>query len=198
MRPALYLDSVGLLGPHTVLAHGVWLGEAELELIAERGATVVTNPVANMKLAVGGVYPYPAARERGVAMGLGTDGAGSNNSLDLFADAKAFALAQKHAAGDPAAVTAAETLRLATGAMSSLLGGAGLDAGAPADFLLVPLDAPELSLGSLDAGLVYAAAGSIVDTTVAGGRPLMRGGRVPGADEVVARARERAERLGLR
>ncbi len=90
-----------MLGEHAVLAHGVWLDDGELELIAERGATVVTNPVANMKLAVGGVFPYPAAREAGVAVGLGTDGAGSNDSLDLLADLKAFALVQRHAAGDP-------------------------------------------------------------------------------------------------
>ena len=83
-----------------VLAHGVWLDDDELELIAARGATVVTNPVANMKLAVGGVFPYPAARAAGVAVGLGTDGAGSNDSLDLLADLKIFALAQKHAAAD--------------------------------------------------------------------------------------------------
>jgi len=198
VRPAALLDSVGLLGPHTVLAHGVWLDEEELELIADRGATVVTNPVANMKLAVGGIYPYLAARERGVAMGLGTDGPGSNNSLDLLADAKAFALLQKHAARDPAAVTAAETLRLATGGMSELLGGGALEPGAQADFSLVRADSPELSLGSLDAGLVYAASGSVVDTTVVAGRVLMRGGVVEGEDEVVARARERAQRLGLR
>ena len=60
-----------------------------------------------MKLAVGGVFPYPAAREAGVAVGLGTDGAGSNDSLDLLADLKVFALVQKHAAADPAAVSAA-------------------------------------------------------------------------------------------
>ena len=75
-----------------MLAHGVWLDRVELELIAERGATIVTNPVANLKLAVGGVFPYPAARAAGVAVGLGTDGAGSNNSLDLLSDLKAFAL----------------------------------------------------------------------------------------------------------
>ena len=103
-RPAPYLDRLGLLGERTVLAHGVWLDRDELELIAERGATVVTNPVANMKLAVGGVFPYPAAREAGVAVGLGTDGAGSNDSLDLLADLKIFALAQKHAAADPTAI----------------------------------------------------------------------------------------------
>ena len=196
-RPAFHLDDVGLLGPGTILAHGVWLDDSELELIAARGATVVTNPVANMKLAVGGVFPYPAARERGVAMGLGTDGAGSNNSLDLLADAKAFALIQKHRAADPAITTASETLRLATGALSPLLDRGGLVEGAPADFLLVSLDAPELSVGGLEAGLVYAASGTVVDTTVVNGRVLMRNGIVEGAAEVVERTRERARGLGL-
>ena len=196
-RPAFHLDAVGLLGERTVLAHGVWLDDAELDLIAASGATVVTNPVANMKLAVGGVFPYLAARKRAVPMGLGTDGAGSNNSLDLLADAKAFALLQKHVARDPAAVTAGETLRLATGQLSPLLGGAGLGEGAPADLLLVRLESPALSVGALDAGLVYAASGTVADTTVVAGRVLMRGGVVEGADEVVAKARERAVGLGL-
>ena len=196
-RPAAYLDRVGLLGPNTVLAHGCWLDDGELELIAERGATIVTNPVANLKLAVGRVFPYAAARAAGVSLGLGTDGPGSNNSLDLLADAKVFALLQKNEARDLAAVTAGETLGLATGALSPLLGGGGLKAGAAADFLLVRLGAPELSLGSLDAGLVYAASGSVVDTTVVAGRVLMRGGVVEGADEVVEHARERARGLGL-
>jgi 5-methylthioadenosine/S-adenosylhomocysteine deaminase len=196
-RPAAYLDRLGALGERTVLAHGVWLGGEELELIAERGATVVTNPVANMKLAVGGVFPYPAARRAGVAVGLGTDGAGSNDSLDLLADLKAFALLQRHAAVDPTVVPAAEAWRLATGALAPLLsGGAGsLEAGAPADFLLLSRDAPELCVGELEADLVYAASGAVVDTTVVAGRVLMRGGEVEGAGEVVARAAERAGRL---
>ena len=196
-RPAFYLDELGMLGPRTVLAHGCWLDRSELELIAEREATVVTNPVANLKLAVGRVFPYAEAREAGVALGLGTDGPGSNNSLDLLASAKAFALLQKERARDPAAVTAAETLDIATGRRSALLGGKGLAAGAPADFLLVRSDDPELALGALDAGLVYAASGSVVDTTVVAGRVLMRGGMVEDVAEVVARARERARRLGL-
>ena len=197
-RPAAYLDRVGLLGPHTVLAHGCWLDRAELELIADRGATVVTNPVANLKLAVGRVFPYRDARQVGVEVGLGTDGPGSNNSLDLLSDAKAFALLQKNEARDPAAVTASESLAIATGRRSGLLGGQGIVVGAPADFLLVRVDDPALSLGDLDAGLVYAASGAIVDTTVVAGRTLMRGGVVEGADEVVARARERAQGLGIR
>ena len=108
LRPSAYLDRLGLLGERTLLAHGVFLDRAELELIAERGATVVTNPVANQKLAVGGVFPYPRAREAGVAVGLGSDGAGSNDSLDLFSDLKSFALIQKHAAKDPSVIDAGE------------------------------------------------------------------------------------------
>jgi 5-methylthioadenosine/S-adenosylhomocysteine deaminase len=197
MRPAEHLDRCGLLGPDTVLAHGVWLDDAELELIAERGATVVTNPVANLKLAVGGLFPYLSARRFDVAMGLGTDGPGSNNSLDLIDDMKVFALLQKNAAADPAAVTAAETLALARGERSPLLRQPSLVPGADADFLLVATESAELSLGALDAGLVYAASGAVVDSTVVAGRALMRGGVVEGADEVLARTRERAEGLGL-
>ncbi len=196
-RPAFYLDRIGLLSERTVLAHGVWLDPEELALVAERGATVVTNPVANMKLAVGGVFPYPAARAAGVAVGLGTDGAGSNDSLDLLADLKAFALAQKHAAADPTAVAAGEAWAVATGAGAPRLGATRLEAGAPADFLLLDPRSPELSIGDLTANIVYAANGAAVDTTVVAGRVLMRGGEVPGLEEAVVRAAEQAGRLGL-
>jgi 5-methylthioadenosine/S-adenosylhomocysteine deaminase len=198
-RPAAYLDRLGLLGERTVLAHGVWLDRAELELIAERGATVVANPVANLKLAVGGVLPYPAARRAGVAVGLGTDGAGSNDSLDLLADLKVFALTQRHASGDATVLPAAEGLEIATGARAPLLGGGDepLTPGAPADFLLLRGDSPELGIGDLASNLVYAACGAIVDTTVVAGRVLMRGGEVEGTAEIVARAAERARRLGI-
>ena len=197
VRPAEYLDGLGLLGPRTLLAHGVWLGEGEIELIAERRATVVTNPVANLKLAVGRAFPYLATREAGVHLGLGTDGPGSNDSLDLFSDMKTFALLHKHEAGDPAAVSAAETWEIATGRRSPLLGGGDLAPGRPADFLLLRADSPQLGLGDFTAGLVYAASGAIVDTTVVNGRVLMRGGAVEGEDEVLSRALERARRLGL-
>jgi 5-methylthioadenosine/S-adenosylhomocysteine deaminase len=196
-RPAFYLDRLGLLSERTVLAHGVWLDPDELALVAERGATVVTNPVANMKLAVGGVFPHPAAKAAGVAVGLGTDGAGSNDSLDLLADLKIFALIQKHAAGDPTAIDAAEAWAVATGARAPRLGATAPEPGAPADFLLLRADAPELGIGDLTSDLVYAASGSVVDTAVVGGEVLMRGGEVPGLEEIVARAAERAGRLGL-
>ena len=197
-RPARYLDRVGLLSQRTVLAHGVWLDDDELELIAERRAVVVTNPVANLKLAVGAVFPYPRARAAGVLVGLGTDGPGSNNALDLFADMKVLALVQKHAAHDAAAIDAVETWEIATGRRAPLLGAApGLEVGQPADFLLLRADAPELSFGELPAALVYAASGAVVHTTVVAGRVLMRDGEIEGAEEVLARALERARGLGL-
>ena len=198
-RPAAYLDRLGVITGRTLLAHGVWLDPAELDLLADRGATVVTNPAANMKLAVGAVFPYPAAREAGVAVGLGTDGAGSNDSLDLLADLKLFALAQKHAAADPTAIAAEDAWAVATGARAPLLGASPrpLSPGADADFLLLRAAAPELAIGELASDLIYAASGAVVDTTVVAGRVLMRGGEVPELEEIVARARERARRLGL-
>jgi len=198
VRPAEYLDRLGLLGPRTLVAHGVWLDESELALVAERGTTVVTNPVANLKLAVGRIFPYRAARRHGIPVGLGTDGAGSNNSLDVLQDLKVLALLQKHEARDPSVLPAEEAWRIATGRMAPLLDVSGRIAeGERADFLLVRGDSPELGLGNFTADLVYAASGSVVDTTVVNGRVLMRGGVVEGADEVLAKARERCARLGL-
>ena len=196
-RPAVYLDRLGFLSERTILAHGVWLDPDELALIAERGATVVTNPAANMKLAVGGVFPFPAARAADVAVGLGTDGAGSNDSLDLLAELKLFALVQKHAAGDPTAIEAAEAWAVATGARAPRRGATPLEVGAPADFLLLRADAPELAIGELTTDLVYAASAATVDTTVVAGKVLMRNGELPELDEIVLRAAERARRLGL-
>jgi 5-methylthioadenosine/S-adenosylhomocysteine deaminase len=198
VRPAEYLDRLGVLGPRTLLAHGVWLDESELALVEERGATVVTNPVANLKLAVGRVFPYRAARRHGIPIGLGTDGAGSNNSLDLLSDVKVLALLQKHEARDPSVLPAEEAWRIATGGAAPLLGApAGIEEGQPADFLLVRTDTPEFSMGDFVAALIYAASGSVIDTTVVNGRVLMRGGLIEGADEVIANVRERCERLGL-
>jgi 5-methylthioadenosine/S-adenosylhomocysteine deaminase len=198
VRPAQYLDRIGLLTPRTMLAHGVWLDDDELALVGERGATVVTNPVSNLKLAVGGVFPYAKARNRGIPVGLGTDGAASNNSLDLFQDVKHLALIQKHAARDPAAMPATEAWTVATGRRAPLLGQSGVvAAGAPADFLLARLDAPELTPGDLTANLVYAASGSVVDTTVVAGQVLMRGGEIANEAEVREGAIASARRLGI-
>jgi 5-methylthioadenosine/S-adenosylhomocysteine deaminase len=194
VRPALYLDRVGLLGPRTLLAHGVYLDGEELDRIAERGALLVTNPSSNMKLAVGGVFPYPGALARGCRIALGTDGAASNNALDLFREAKTFALIQKHHATDPTVLPAAAVWEIATGQQAGVHG--PLQVGAPADFLLLRHAGigmvPEHALVS---NLVYAATGEVVDTVVVAGRVLMRHQQVEGADEILYEAQRRALRL---
>lgn len=195
VRPPELLDRCGLLGAGTVCAHGNWLTTDELDLLAERGATVATNPVSNLKLATGRVFDYPEARRRGVHVGLGTDGTASNNSLDLLDDVKLFALWHKQATGDPATLPADEALEVATGACSPLLGGGGLTVGARADLVLVRTDAVEMTPSPLPAALVYGATGHLVDTAVVAGRVVMRNREVPGTDEVLAEVRSRAARL---
>jgi 5-methylthioadenosine/S-adenosylhomocysteine deaminase len=194
-RPLALIDRAGLLGPRTVLAHGCWLDDAELDVVAERGATIVTNPASNMKLATGRAFPYPAAAARGIPMGLGTDGAASNNGLDLLQEAKLFALLQKHEAGDAAVLPAGDCWEIATGQRSPLLGGHRLEVGAPADLVLVRAEAPELVPGDLTANLVYSASGAVVDTVVVAGEVLMQARLVTGGDEVVRQAVEQAGRM---
>jgi 5-methylthioadenosine/S-adenosylhomocysteine deaminase len=171
--------------------------EPELELLAARGCTVVTNPVSNLKLAVGRIFPYGSVRAHGIPVGLGTDGASSNNSLDLVADVKFLALLQKHAQNDAAALPAHEAWDVVTGMLAPRLGQRELDVGASADFLLARADAPELNPGSAIANLVYAASGAVIETTVIDGQVVMRDGVIDGEGEVRAKAVEAARRLGV-
>jgi 5-methylthioadenosine/S-adenosylhomocysteine deaminase len=194
-RPAYYLDRLGLLHERTVLAHGVWLDDDELALVAERGATIVTNPVSNMKLAVGRAFPYPEARAAGIPVGIGTDGAASNDSLDLLDDMKVLALLQKHASRDPAVLPAAEVWDVACGALAPELGGTPVAVGAPADFLLVDPSPVEMTPGPLVEALVYATSSAAVDTVVVDGSVLMRGRHIEGEEEVRERAGESAQRV---
>ena len=195
MTPAAYLDDIGALCGSTLLAHGTFLTDHEIESIARAGATVITNPVSNMKLAVGRAAPVARMMGAGVALGLGTDGASSNNSLDMFADMKAMATLAKHATGDPAVLGAIDALAIARGQRSSLLAGRAIAVGAPADFVLVDLSTPELCIGDVSAALVYAANGHCVDTTVIAGRVAMRHRHIPDADEIVSEASARARSL---
>lgn len=197
-RPAFYLDRCGLLNERTFLAHGVHLDDDELDLIAERGASIVTNPVSNMKLAVGGVFPFTRAHQRGIPLALGTDGAASNNALDLFQEMKFLALLQKHADGDPTVLPAQLVWETAVGKLAPSLGQPGeIEVGGRADFLLLDMEAPEVIPSSRDlhSNLVYAATGQVVDSTVVDGKVLMKHRVVDGEEEVRAEATERARRV---
>jgi 5-methylthioadenosine/S-adenosylhomocysteine deaminase len=203
-RPGALLERLGLLSERTLLAHVVWADDDDLARIGAHGATVVTNPVSNLKLAVGRVFPYARARAHGIPVALGTDGASSNNSLDLLADVKVLALLQKFGDHDPASLPAHEAWAVATGALAPALhahaaadGSVDLQVGDPADFFLARRDAPELAPGHLLDNLVYAADKSVVRTTVVGGRVVMCDGVVADEAEVRAKVVECAHRLGV-
>ncbi|MFW6206089.1 MAG: amidohydrolase family protein, partial [Gemmatimonadota bacterium] len=186
VRPTHLLDRVGLLGPNLIAAHGVYLDAEELAMLGEAGATVVTNPTANLKLAVGGVFDYDAAKAAGIRVALGTDGAGSNNNLDLIEEMKIAALVQKHRALDPTSLPADEALALATTgpAEAFRLGAGTLEPGQPADLILVDLRGPATQPAhDPTSDLVYAANGSCVRTTICDGRVLMHDGVIEVADE---------------
>ncbi|HNX32954.1 MAG TPA: amidohydrolase [Holophaga sp.] len=201
MSPAAFLDSLGALGPLTLAAHCLWLDEADFDLLAERGVAIVHNPVSNMKLASGPAFDYAAARKRGIRVLLGTDGAASNNALDLFSDMKVAGLLQKHHYRDPRRFPVAEILEAAsrTGHDWFGTGGGRIEEGATADLLLVDLRRLGMSpCHDLASNLVYSGAGAAVDTTVCAGRILMRGGVVPGSEEILAEATARARALAGR
>ena len=191
MRPAAYLDKIGFLAKDVVAAHGCWLDSREIEILARTGTKVAHCPTSNMKLAAGQAMPYAAMKEAGIVMGLGTDGAASNNSLDLFEAMKTAALLQKFAHNDPSVLPASEAFQLST------LGGAralGIDAGLIqpgrlADLILVDPRRPELTPRHDDtSNWVYAAHGNCVDTVICDGQVIMKGRRVKGEAEILERA----------
>jgi 5-methylthioadenosine/S-adenosylhomocysteine deaminase len=111
--PVAYLDSLGFLGPGVLGAHGVWVSDPDIALLKARGVGISHNPESNMKLA-SGAAPVPAYLRADVHIGLGTDGAASNNDLDMFEAMRVAALLHKHVNVDPRALSARTALEMAT------------------------------------------------------------------------------------
>jgi len=193
VRPVHYLEQIGFLGPHLVACHSVWLDEAELDLMQAHGVKVVHNPVSNMKLAVGGVFPYDEIRRRGIPISLGTDGCASNNNLDMLESVKFASLLQKFHTNSTVILPAADAFSMIThqGAAVFGLNCGSIREGMWADIALLDLNQPQLTPHfQIDSDLVYSANGLCVDTVICDGRILMENGRVEGEEEIIARARE--------
>jgi 5-methylthioadenosine/S-adenosylhomocysteine deaminase len=175
-RPLEYADELGALGADTFLAHCVHVDDAEIDLLADTDTAVVHCPASNMKLA-SGMAPVARLREAGVTVALGTDGAASNNDLDLFDEMRDAAMVGKLAADDASAVPAAAVVEMATRAGADALGlpGGRIEEGAAADLAVVDLDAPHLTpVHDPVSQLAYAARGSDVRHTICDGEVLMR------------------------
>ena len=201
-RPIAYAEDLGALGPDDFFAHGVHVGGGEIDRLAESGTAVVHCPASNMKLA-SGMAPVQRLREAGVTVALGTDGAASNNDLDVFDEMRDAAMLGKLAADDASAVPAGAVVEMATAGGADALGlpGGRIEAGAAADLAVVDLDAPHLTpVHDPVSHLAYAARGSDVRHTVCDGEVLMRDREVLtlDADAVQERAAEAAAALVAR
>lgn len=195
VRPLARLEKAGLLGPGLIAVHSVHLDEREIGLFARHGCSVAHCPSSNLKLA-SGVAPITRLLQAGVNVGLGTDGAASNNRLDLFAEMRLAALLAKGSAGDAAAMPAHQALECAT------LGGAralglqekigSIAPGKLADLVAVDLSASELTpCYDPVSHLVYAAGREHVSNVWVGGEQRLTGGELVKLDTAAIRAKAR-------
>jgi 5-methylthioadenosine/S-adenosylhomocysteine deaminase len=182
--------------------HSVWADDDDLDLLARSGAAVITCPQSNAKLA-SGIAPVSGMRERGITVGIGTDGCASNNSLDLFREMDMLAKLQKLRNNDATAMAAADVLGCATAGGAAALGldGPGrIMVGQPADLILIDLDHPRLTPFYNQDLLVYAAAGDDVDSVMIGGSLVMQDRKILSfdVDEAAQRVNHMAEAVAMK
>src|SRR3954463_7179909 len=199
--PTAFLESLNFWGPRTLAAHGVHLSPDDIAILARRHVGVSHNPESNMKLA-SGIAPVEAMRKAGIAVGLGTDGAASNNDLDMFEAMRQAAFLHKLVNSDPRAIPAPVALEMATidGAramgMEKSIG--SLEPGKRADLLVVSMaSARQTPMYDPVSHLVYVTRGDDVRTTIVNGRVLMRDRKVLTLDarQVLADARAMADQV---
>ena len=186
LTPAAYLESLGVLDDRTVAVHATWLTPDDQNLLAERGVKVSHCPESNLKLAAG-VAPIPELLALGVAVGLGTDGAASNNNLDLWGEISLAARLHKVWRQDPTVLPAARAVALATREGARVLGledAIGtLTPGKEADLIVVDLNQPHLTpLYDPYSHLVYAARAADVRHVMVRGRWLLFNGQLTTLD----------------
>lgn len=196
-----YLDSLGLLDKHVLAAHVIYANEDDIKTLVRCGVGAAHCPQSNMKLAEAAA-PVPQMLRAGLAVGLGTDGAASNNDLNMWEEMDTAAKLHKSATKDPTVLPARTVLEMAT------IGGAraiglekeigSLEAGKRADLILVRMDTPhQTPLYNVLSQLVYATKASDVDTVIINGQVVMENRKVLTIDEpaVLAKAREYGERI---
>jgi 5-methylthioadenosine/S-adenosylhomocysteine deaminase len=178
VRPVGLLKKYGLLKNETILAHCGWITKNEILDMKNVGVSVAHCPVSNMKIATGGFTPVPELLDARVPVGLGTDGAASNNTLDMFETMKFCALVHKNHRWDPTILPAQTVVDLATRGGATTLGVqhslGSLERGKTADLIMIDLKKPHLTpLHDPVSHLVYAVRGTDVCTTIVNGAPLM-------------------------
>ena len=201
--PIEMADRNGLFDVPAIAAHCVQITESDMEILKNKNVSVVTNPASNMKLG-NGFAPVPAMLKKGINVCLGTDGAASNNSLNMFHELSLLTLIHKGVQKTPQCVSAREGFRIATINGARALGlekeTGSLEAGKKADIAILNLNTPSLTpRNNLIAGLSYSANGSEVETVIIDGRITMENRKVLTLDEelVYSKINEIITRMGL-
>ena len=202
LRPFEYLDKIGLLGPDVVAAHSVWLSDEEIEIIRKNDVKVSHNPCSNMKLA-SGIAPVSKLLENDICVSIGTDGASSNNNLDLIEELKTASLLQKVSTLDPKVLNSDEAIAMGTIKGAEALGLdseiGSIEVGKKADIILIDTNSANMvpDSSSLSSNIIYSANGSNVDTTICNGKVLMENKKltVLDEDEIYAKAKQAIKEL---
>jgi 5-methylthioadenosine/S-adenosylhomocysteine deaminase len=204
VSPVAYLADLGILSERTVAAHCVHVSEDDLDLLAEFDVGVASNPVSNLKLS-SGVAPLPQMIARGIKVGFGTDGAASNNTLDLLRDAQIASLVLKGVSGDPTAMPARTVVEMLTIGGAGVLGLAdrigSLEEGKRADVICIALDQPRaVPVFDPYSHLAYAARAADVRHVVVDGRVVVRDRALADrdADGLLAEVREKSKEIRAR
>ncbi|WP_249116970.1 amidohydrolase [Ciceribacter sp. L1K23] len=198
-RPMYMLEDLGFFEtPRTMLAHAVWLDEAEIELISKYNVSIAHNPVSNMKLA-SGIAPIADMLARGIPVGLGTDGEKENNNFDMFEEMKAASLLGKLRHRDAAAMDSWQCLRMATILGAKAIGLdheiGSLEGGKRADIIAIRTDTPRMTplfgegpYFNLQHNLVHAVRGGDVAMTMVDGEIIVEDGFLKTGDvkEIIA------------
>ncbi|HEN21272.1 MAG TPA: amidohydrolase [Desulfobacteraceae bacterium] len=197
-RPFEHLEALGILGPHLIADHCVHLDDMEIERIAGNNVKTIDNPESNMKLA-SGISPVSKLMNKGITVGLGTDGCASNNNLDLFTEMDTAAKLHKIETMDPTVLDSFTVLKMATIEGARALGledvTGSIEKGKKADIIIVDINKPHLTpMYNPYSHLVYSARGNDVSHSIINGRLVMENRQLLtlDVDDIISSARKKA------
>ncbi len=197
--PFKYLDNIGVLDSNTIAAHGVWTTDDEMDILKEKEVSIAHNPSSNMKLA-SGIAPVTEYLEKGINVGIGTDGVSSNNNLDMFSEMKLTAFLQKVKTLDPQVLTTRDTFKMATknGAKALGINAGSIQEGKLADIVMVDTLVPHMTpQRNALSNIIYSSLGTDVDTVICNGQILLENKELKtiNEQEIIQEVNERAFEL---
>lgn len=204
LTPPLYLDKLGFFDNGGAIAHGTYLDKDDIAILKQRNVAVISNPASNLKLA-GGIAPIFSMVENGLTVGLGTDGAASNNSLDMFREMYLVSVLQKYIMRDASVIPAFKALQMATSDGYKAFGISNkgkVKEGFIADLIRINTKSPQMNpLNNVEKSIVFSANKSDVLMTMSGGKILYENGKFTldlDVNEIFSKCKESVQRIKLK